>query len=68
MTKKVPQKNKVQEPKAQPKVQAPKGRNKPVQGNALGHTVPEDQSPKGAGQTMPQVSEQTQGYDDLGNA
>ena len=46
MTKKVPQKNKVQEPKAQPKVQAPKGRNKPVQGNALGHTVPEDQSPE----------------------
>lgn len=48
MTKKVPPKNKAQEPKAQPKVQAPKGRNISAQGNALGNAAKEDQSPEGA--------------------
>ncbi|MBL9117654.1 MAG: restriction endonuclease subunit S [Verrucomicrobiaceae bacterium] len=31
--------------------QAPKGRNKTAQGNALGNAPPEDQSPEGAGQS-----------------
>ncbi len=35
---------------AKPKAQAPKVRNKPAQGNALGNAPPEDQSPEGAGQ------------------
>jgi restriction endonuclease S subunit len=48
--------------------QAPKGRNKPAQGNALGNAAPEAQSPEGAGQMATNISEQTQGYDDLGNA
>ncbi|MBX7206942.1 MAG: restriction endonuclease subunit S [Verrucomicrobiaceae bacterium] len=59
MTKKVPPKNKAQEPKAQPKAQAseatlpvsaPKGRNISAQGNALGNAFPEAQSPEGARQ------------------
>lgn len=50
MTKKVPPKTKAQEPKAQPKVQAPKGRNISAQGNALGNAFREDQSPEGAAQ------------------
>jgi len=52
MTKKVPPKTKAQEPKAQPKAQAPKGRNISAQGNALGHAIPEDQSPEWAGPSV----------------
>lgn len=50
MRKKVPPKNKAQEPKAQAKAQAPKGRNISAQGNALGNAFREDQSPEGAAQ------------------